>query len=463
LVIRSPRGRVILLTLALCAASTLTAAFNPRVHFAYRQAGVHILIETTAGLVATLAAFLVAGRFVQSHRLHDLLLACSLSVLAAANVLLGAIPAAALPTPLSSTWIWAEITGQLVGAALFGLAAFSPDARIANPRRLAMWAAAALSVLIAGGLAVAKSASLPALATVSSINGPAQIHDTALSIIQFATMLAFGLASIGLVRRSERSHDAMLAWFAAGAVAATFARLNFFLYPAVDVRWVYIADLMRLLSYILIVAGAAYEIFGYWRNRAEAAVLEERRRIARDLHDGVAQELAYISRLARMPGDRSAQLPSIQASAGRALDESRRAIAALTRPLDEPLQLVLAQAAEEVVARTGGEVLLELEIAPHIDLDRDHRDAVVRVTCEAVSNAIRHGAARTIQVALHDRGHAALVIVDDGVGFDQASTVRDTPHGFGITGMRERIEALGGSFRITSRPGDGTRIEVTLR
>jgi signal transduction histidine kinase len=164
-----------------------------------------------------------------------------------------------------------------------------------------------------------------------------------------------------------------------------------------------------------------------------------------------------------MPGDRSAQLPSIQASAGRALDESRRAIAALTRPLDEPLQLVLAQAAEEVVARTGGEVLLELEIAPHIDLDRDHRDAVVRVTCEAVSNAIRHGAARTIQVALHDRGHAALVIVDDGVGFDQASTVRDTPHGFGITGMRERIEALGGSFRITSRPGDGTRIEVTLR
>jgi len=312
-------------------------------------------------------------------------------------------------------------------------------------------------------LAVAKSASLPALASASSITDPAQVHDTALSIIQFSTMLAFGLASIGLVRRSERSHDAMLAWFAAGAVAATFARLNFFLYPAVDVRWVYIADLMRLLSYILIVTGAGYEIFGYWRNRAEAAVLEERRRIARDLHDGVAQELAYISRLARMPGDRPAQLPSIQASAGRALDESRRAIAALTRPLDEPLQLVLAQAAEEGAARSGGEALLELDIAEDIELDRDQRDAVVRVTCEAVSNAIRHGAARTIQVALHDRGHAALVIVDDGAGFDQAAATRDAPHGFGIMGMRERIEALGGSFRITSRPGDGTRIEVTLR
>jgi signal transduction histidine kinase len=451
------------LTLALCSALTLTAAFNPSVHFAYRQAGVHILIETTAGLVASLAAFLVAGRFVQSHRLHDLLLACSLSVLAAANMLLGAIPAAALSTPPPSTWIWAETTGQLVGAALFGLAAFSPDVRIARPRRLAVWAGGVLVLLMAGGLAVANSLSLPTLGIASSAAEPAQVHNTALSIIQFATMLAFGLASIGLVRRSERSHDAMLAWFAAGAVAATFARLNFFLYPSVDVRWVYIADLMRLLSYTLIVAGAAYEIFGYWRNRAEAAVLEERRRIARDLHDGVAQELAYISRLLRMPGDQPAQLPSIQAAAGRALDESRRAIAALTRPLDEPLQLVLSQAAEEVAARSGGQALLELDIAEDIELDRDQRDAIVRVTCEAVSNAIRHGAAQRIQVALHDRGHAALVIADDGAGFDEATTARDTPYGFGIMGMRERIEALGGSFRIDSRPGHGTRIEATLR
>jgi signal transduction histidine kinase len=451
-----------MLTLALCTTLTLTAAFSPRVHFAYKQPGVHILIETAAGLVASLAAFLVAGRFVNSHRLHDLVLASALGVLAAANMLLGALPSAALNPPIGSSWVWAEMECQLVGACLFALAAFAPDARVAMPRRWGVWTALVLSFVVACAFSFSRLLPLPALPTsVPGSNNPLQVHEATLAVIQFVSMLAFGLASIGLVRRSERTNDSMLAWFAAGSVAATFARLSFFLFPAIDARWVYIADLMRLLSYLLVLAGAGYEIFGYWHNRAEAAVLEERRRIARDLHDGVAQELAYISRLVRMPRSEGAGLASIQASAERALDESRRAIAALTRPLDEPLHLVVSQAAEEVAARAGGDAVLEFDISQDIELDRDRRDAVLRVTCEAVSNAIRHGGASRILVAIHDTAGPRLAIVDDGSGFATAGLGQPSNR-FGITGMRERVEALDGEFRLESEPGRGTRIEVRL-
>jgi signal transduction histidine kinase len=195
---------------------------------------------------------------------------------------------------------------------------------------------------------------------------------------------------------------------------------------------------------------------------SESAVLEERRRMARDLHDGLAQELAYISRVARGPLDNPARLSQIQASADRALDESRRAIAALTRPLDEPLHVVLTQAVEEVAARSGARALIEFDAQADMALDRERRDALVRVTCEAVSNAARHGHAGTIRIELRDAGRAELVVRDDGVGFDPANLDDDGARGFGIEGMRERIEVLGGTFRIASQRGHGTSVEVTI-
>jgi signal transduction histidine kinase len=244
-------------------------------------------------------------------------------------------------------------------------------------------------------------------------------------------------------------------------VAATFARLDFFLYPSLYTQWVYVSDVLRLLSYLLLLVGAAYEISSYWQSLSEAAVLEERRRIARDLHDGLAQELAYISRLARVSSNGTPAAAKIQASADRALDESRRAIAALTRPLDEPLHVVLTQAVEEVAARSGRGTRIELRLDEQMELNREARDAVLRVTCEAVSNAARHGRASTVRVILVDRGHPELTVTDDGIGFD-VDDVDPTP-GFGIKSMRERIEALGGSFRIASARGRGTRIDVVLR
>src|SRR5215471_4978323 len=111
---RGTAGNSVVLTLAVCVAITLGAAFTPGMQFAYHQPGLHIAIETAAALVAALAAFLVGGRFARSHRLDDLLLAAALTTIAAANLLIGAVPSALLSLPLDSGWIWGQLLGLLL-------------------------------------------------------------------------------------------------------------------------------------------------------------------------------------------------------------------------------------------------------------------------------------------------------------------------------------------------------------
>ena len=141
----------------------------------------------------------------------------------------------------------------------------------------------------------------------------------------------------------------------------------------------------------------------YWQASREAAVLDERRRIARDLHDGLAQELAFIVRRAqprRREGPRAADALQIANAAERALDESRRVIATLTRPLDEPLDVVLSEAVKGVADRVGTTVALALD--PDVHVTPDVREALVRIAREAVTNAARHGDAGLVRVELEN-------------------------------------------------------------
>lgn len=212
-------------------------------------------------------------------------------------------------------------------------------------------------------------------------------------------------------------------------------------------------DEVRLLETF---ADQAALAFGY------SSAQEERRRIARDLHDGVAQELAFVARRARRlavatddPG-----LHQIVAAAERGLTESRRQLAALTHPLDEPLDAALARAVEEIAEREGAHV--ELDLAPGVRVGYEAREGLIRIACEAVSNAIRHAHPSTIRVALTGGDAVRLTIDDDGAGFDPASVVPGPGSGFGLTSMRERAESMGARFRLDSRPGAGTELEVVL-
>jgi signal transduction histidine kinase len=228
--------------------------------------------------------------------------------------------------------------------------------------------------------------------------------------------------------------------------------VNYFLFPSLYSEWVYTGDVLRVGFYLVLLGGAAREIHAYWRGLAQAAVQEERRRLARDLHDGLAQELAYIGGRASAVG-----ADDLTAAAARALDESRRAIAALTLTREEPLDLAVAEAAEDVALRAGARVRLEL--APGIRRPPAVQEALLRVVREAVTNAVRHGRAQVVRIDLSNGKGVRLRIADDGVGFDAAA---GDGTGFGLVSMRERVAALGGELRLASRPGSGTAIEVLV-
>jgi signal transduction histidine kinase len=240
-------------------------------------------------------------------------------------------------------------------------------------------------------------------------------------------------------------------------VLAAFARVHYLLFPSLYSEFVYTGDLLRLGFYLLLLVGAAREVRSYWEARTHAAVLQDRRRMARDLHDGLTQELAYISTQSQRLGSRPdpAIAGLIRAAAQRAVDEARQAISALSRPPDEPFPVALQRIAEDMAHRYDVKVVSQLDLEAHVDHER--AEALLRIVAESVRNAVHHGAAELIELRL-TASPLCLAIIDDGRGFDARS---GRPGGFGLTSMRERADAMGAEFAVTSAPGDGTTVRVT--
>jgi signal transduction histidine kinase len=278
---------------------------------------------------------------------------------------------------------------------------------------------------------------------------------------QIVVMALFGIAAAAFARRAARDHDELLGWFAVGAVLAAFARLNYFLFPSLYTEWFYAGDVLRLGFFAALLIGGLREIRAGEAALAAGAVVEERRRIARELHDGMAQDLAFIvqqgRRIARRQ-DAPRGMEDIVTAAERALQDSRQAISALMRPTDEPLPAALERAATEVAAREGAGV--EIHAGAEFPVPDRTREALVRIVREAAGNAVRHGGARRVTVELGAPPGIHVRIRDDGTGFD-TDRPRD-PSRFGLPGMRQRAQALGGDLTIRSAPGAGTEILVEL-
>lgn len=446
-------------------ALTLLISVLPWIEFAYRSPSAHVALETTAALTGLVAAYLIAGRYRETGTTSDLVLAAALAILAGTNLFFGALPDAFPTSRPESFFTWARVAGSLVGAAAFAAAAFSPTRPLRRPRRAAVVAAAAVLALLAAiAIFVAVYAErlpigLDPGSTPQAATWADPIGHPAILAAQLSAGLLFALAAVGFTRRVATGNGLMRI-FAAAATLGAFARLNYFLYPSLYSEWIYTGDVFRLCFYLMLLVGVARELSRYQHTLADAALLEERRRLARDLHDGLAQELAFIlgqtrALLRRMP---ERQLELVCTAAERALAESREAITALTTTSDEPLEDVVAETAREVTERTGA--ALDLDLAPGIVASVEKRQALVRVAREAVTNAVRHGGASRVTVRLANDDRLSLRIVDNGRGFDPSAAVRSG--GFGLTSMRERAQALGGRFQIRSQEGKGTEVEVEL-
>jgi signal transduction histidine kinase len=200
------------------------------------------------------------------------------------------------------------------------------------------------------------------------------------------------------------------------------------------------------------------------------AVVEERQRLARDLHDSVVQSL-YGLVLSAEAGSRqlgagqiglaAAMLRDIRHSAQSALREMRLLIFELRPPDLEKDGLVAALRArlESVEGRAG--IRTEFTIEGDLQLSRKVEDVLYRFAQEALNNALRHADADKVAVALRGcQDSVALEIVDDGVGFDVESVRNEG--GLGLLGMQERADELKGKLIVESRPQEGTRIALEV-
>ena len=434
----------------------------PVTSVAYRSTTFHVAIETAATLIALLAAVLLTGRFLRAPMQGELVLAGSLLLLGLTNLCFSVIPWVADEQP-GSFDTWAPIAGRLLGAAGLALGSLLPAVPVRHPERALTQALGAVvaAVVVIGVGAAALAPHLPVGIDPDvppDPSGPDLVGEPSFLVTQVISMVLYAIAAFGFARRATRTADELMTWLAAAAAVAVFSRLNYFLFPSINSEWVYAGDFLRLAFYALILAGAVREITAYQREAAEMAVHRERRRIARELHDGIAQELAFIRTQARRLQALGEDAAShIMQAAERALDESRHAIATLARPVNASLDTSVAQAAQEVASRGGIDLRLNLE--PGLQAPDAVHDALSRIVREAVGNAVRHGGASSVDVELARSDQLRLTIEDDGRGL-RGEQPNGT--GFGLVSMRERAEALGGTIELSEGGERGLRLEVRL-
>jgi signal transduction histidine kinase len=196
------------------------------------------------------------------------------------------------------------------------------------------------------------------------------------------------------------------------------------------------------------------------RGTVGKAVADDRRRIARNLHDGLAQELAFISLESHRLVERGEQgANDLAEAADRALREVRSAIDDLAGPTDQPLHEAIAETAAALTTRSNA--TLNVDVDPRVELPPDRRESLLRILREAICNGLRHGDATKIAVKLSRGSGVRLCVADNGVGFDP-DALPNRSGSFGLVSMSERAQALGGKISLRSEPGGGTNVEVLL-
>ena len=220
-------------------------------------------------------------------------------------------------------------------------------------------------------------------------------------------------------------------------------------------------------------AGIAIENARLHEQVQRLAVVEERERISRDLHDGIIQAIYGVAlSLEDVPSLMGSDPDEAEQRVDRAIDslnlairEIRNFILGLRSELLHGADVVagVATLVEEFATSGTADIELDLSIDPHIaaGLPVNHRVQLLQMTREALSNATRHARATTIRLALRSvAGAIVLTVEDDGVGFDVGD---EPPAGhLGLANLRQRAAALGGMMTIESSPGEGTWLEIRI-
>jgi signal transduction histidine kinase len=414
-----------------------------------------LVLQTSKALAGLLVAVLAGARYSTEGRRVDLLLASGFFVtsLSSAVFAIGPHFGGHEVKPAES---WSALIGGILGMALIAAAPFTRgrskyrDWSIANAV-----AAGAIALFVAWSLLRALGAALPGLSPHSGEPQPFYLTG-ALALQAFLTLIAV----IGWGLRFVRRGDDLARWLALGFTLMLFAALHLVFQPLLASSFVSQGDFLRMLAFVVFLVGA-------WRAIQHAefgrAVAEERARVAREIHDGLAQYLFAVSTHASMleagaPVDEA--VPRLKEAALLAQQEARFAILALssasgTAPFDAALRRYV-----DVLTADGG-LEVELEVDRAIRLAPDEQIEIFRIVQEGLANVRKHANATRAEVTIGARpfGERYVTITDDGDGFDG----EEAEAGQGLRNMRARAESIEGGFSLRSTPGRGTALEVVLR
>ena len=365
-------------------------------------------IETAIPLLALLSALLLGSRFRRTRRVDDLLLVGVVAIGGLAELAFTTLPVSAGLNTMGRGNSAAAAVTAAVSVAIAGLALAPPHGKIRWRRR---------------------RTTRPAASAFAGSRTPA------------------GLATLLLT---------------AGCLLLTSAGLQG-LVSRQAADWVTPGDGLRLIAYGIALAVALSRHAEMREAVAAGALNAERKRLARDLHDGLAQDLAFIAVYAQgLEHDLGAEHPLLIATR-RALDASRGLMADLAARSAPTTGAALALVADELGARFG--VQVEVRSAPgttlagRTDLGPPEREEIVMIAREAIVNAILHGHAQRIDVTLDLDGKRPLLLVsDDGGGVTSGTS----EGGFGLPTMRARAESLGGRLVMRRAAGGGTDLEVRV-
>jgi signal transduction histidine kinase len=421
----------------------------------YELPHLRLVLATMFALAGGLVALLTATRFSVEGRRFDLLLCGGFFTTSIAWVAFTIGPAVS-EVPEHRTETWSGVAGRILG---WGLIAASPFVRGRVAHRRAVLGnfvvVLALALALVWGVSQSLGVGLPNLDPHAS---EADIPFLLTSSLAMQALLNL-VAVIGFAHRFRRRGEDLDRWLALGSTLMLFASLHFIFTPLVGPKYVSQGDFLRLLAYGVLLVGV-------WRairfSEFGRAVAEERARVAREIHDGLAQYLFAVSTHASLleaGADPKETLPRLKDAAIQAQREARFAVLALSSASgNAPFDAALRRYVEFLTA--DGALDVELEIDPEIRLAPDEQIEVFRIVQEGLANARKHAGAQHAWVTIAEQlGERYVSVRDDGDGFELV----EGGAGQGVKNMRQRAATIGGAFSLTSAPGKGTALEVVLR
>jgi signal transduction histidine kinase len=441
------------LLIALLGAALALFVTNSHLRNTYELPALRLVLDTAVTLACAIVGVLAGIRFSVEGRRLDLFLACGFFVMSTSTFAFAVAPVLGGGS-LGETEAWAGVAGRLLGGSLIAAAPFV-HGRIAS-RKPGFAGIGALAFGLVGIWLLTRSlgSSLPILVPGGSSRQPPLLTSALAlqAVLSLVALVGFGL------RYHVRGED-LDRWLAFAATLGLFAELHYVFTPLLSSSYVSQGDFLRLFSYSVLLVGV-------WRAVRAAefgrAVAEERARVAREIHDGLAQYLFAIATQASLL-DRGASpagvAPRLKEAVEAAQQEARFAVLALssaggTARFDSALRRYVD------FLTADGELAVDLEIAEDVGLGPDEEIEVFRIVQEGLANVRRHAQARHAEVRIDQaNGRRRVTIRDDGRGFDAESE----DGGQGLKNIRVRAGSIGGAFSLTSQPGRGTALEVLLR